>query len=110
MPGGLHPAQWIGIDRLSDQFADGTLKLTTRQAFQLHGEGQGKPQADNEGNQRYAFDTLAACGDGTEYESREPLESSLHGEALSLAKEIHDHLTPRTTAYAEICWMERKRQ
>ena len=31
------PAQWIGIDRLSDQFADGTLKLTTRQAFQLHG-------------------------------------------------------------------------
>ena len=54
VPGGVcTPAQWIGIDRLSDQFADGTLKLTTRQAFQLHGRAQGEPQADDEGNQQY---------------------------------------------------------
>ena len=38
VPGGVcTPKQWLGIDELSDKFADGTSKLTTRQAFQLHG-------------------------------------------------------------------------
>ncbi|MEJ6523980.1 MAG: sulfite reductase, partial [Opitutales bacterium] len=38
VPGGVCTSeQWLGIDGLSDKFADGTLKLTTRQAFQLHG-------------------------------------------------------------------------
>ena len=53
------------------------------------------------------LDTLAACGDVNRnvMSPANPFESSLHGEALSLAKEIHDHLTPRTTAYAEI-WLD----
>ena len=38
VPGGLcTPSQWLEIDRLSSEYADGTIKLTTRQAFQLHG-------------------------------------------------------------------------
>ena len=34
VPGGVcTPDQWIGIDDLSEKFADGTLKLTTRKHF-----------------------------------------------------------------------------
>jgi sulfite reductase (NADPH) hemoprotein beta-component len=38
VPGGVvTPAQWIEVDRIADQHANGTIKLSTRQAFQLHG-------------------------------------------------------------------------
>ena len=38
VPGGVAtPKQWLEMDRLATQFANGTIKLTTRQAFQFHG-------------------------------------------------------------------------
>ena len=38
VPGGVcTPKQWLGIDELCDKFGDHSLKLTTRQAFQLYG-------------------------------------------------------------------------
>src|ERR1043165_1718208 len=38
VPGGVcQPAQWLELDKLADSHANGTLKLTTRQAFQFHG-------------------------------------------------------------------------
>jgi sulfite reductase (NADPH) hemoprotein beta-component len=108
VPGGVcTPSQWIGIDRLSDEFADGTLKLTTRQAFQLHGVLKGNLKQTMKEINDTLLDTLAACGDVNRnvMSPSNPFESSLHGEALSLAKDLHDHLTPRTSAYAEI-WLD----
>ena len=101
------PEQWIGIDRLSDKFADGTIKLTTRQAFQLHGVLKGNLKQTMKEINDTLLDTLAACGDVNRnvMSPSNPFESSLHGEALGLAREIHDHLTPRTSAYAEI-WLD----
>lgn len=38
VPGGAASAdQWIKMDNISNDFANGTIKLTTRQAFQFHG-------------------------------------------------------------------------
>jgi len=108
VPGGVcTPSQWIGIDRLSDEFADGTLKLTTRQAFQLHGVLKGNLKQTMKEINDTLLDTLAACGDVNRnvMSPSNPFESSLHGEALSLAKDLHDHLTPQTSAYAEI-WLD----
>jgi sulfite reductase (NADPH) hemoprotein beta-component len=108
VPGGVcTPDQWIGINRLSDEFADGTLKLTTRQAFQLHGVLKGNLKQTMKEINDTLLDTLAACGDVNRnvMSPSNPFESSLHGEALALAKDLHDHLTPRTTAYAEI-WLD----
>ena len=31
------PEQWIAMDDISNQYANHTIKLTTRQAFQFHG-------------------------------------------------------------------------
>jgi sulfite reductase (NADPH) hemoprotein beta-component len=53
------------------------------------------------------LDTLAACGDVNRnvMSPANPFESKLHGQALDIAQQIHDHLTPQTTAYAEI-WLD----
>ncbi|MEI6052287.1 MAG: CbiX/SirB N-terminal domain-containing protein, partial [Opitutaceae bacterium] len=38
VPGGVcTPTQWLALDALADSHANGTLKITTRQAFQFHG-------------------------------------------------------------------------
>src|SRR5690606_25284192 len=38
IPGGMvNASQWLQMDAISEQYANHTLKLTTRQAFQLHG-------------------------------------------------------------------------
>jgi sulfite reductase (NADPH) hemoprotein beta-component len=108
VPGGVcTPEQWIGIDDLSDKFADGTLKLTTRQAFQLHGILKRNLKQTMKEINDTLLDTLAACGDVNRnvMSPANPFESKLHGQALDIAQEIHNHLTPQTTAYAEI-WLD----
>lgn len=108
VPGGVCSAkQWIGIDDLSDKFADGTLKLTTRQAFQLHGVLKRNLKQTMKEINDTLLDTLAACGDVNRnvMSPSNPFESKLHGQALSIAQKIHDHLTPSTSAYAEI-WLD----
>jgi sulfite reductase (NADPH) hemoprotein beta-component len=108
VPGGVATAkQWVGIDDLSDKFADGTLKLTTRQAFQLHGILKSDLKQTMKEINDTLLDTLAACGDVNRnvMSPSNPFESKLHGQALKVAQDIHDHLTPSTSAYAEI-WLD----
>ena len=52
IPGGLvTPRQWLQMDTLADQYANGTLKVTTRQTFQLHGVLKKKTETDHPENQ-----------------------------------------------------------
>ena len=52
VPGGVAtPQQWLETDRLATQFANGTIKLTTRQAFQFHGVIKSQPQAHDRRDQ-----------------------------------------------------------
>ena len=38
LPGGVcTPQQWLQMDRIAGDYANGTLRLTTRQTFQFHG-------------------------------------------------------------------------
>ena len=38
LPGGVcTPAQWLAVDKIARHYGNGTLRLTTRQTFQLHG-------------------------------------------------------------------------
>ena len=108
VPGGVcTPKQWLGIDEISDKFGNGTLKLTTRQAFQLYGVLKANLKQTMKEINDTLLDTLAACGDVNRnvMSPANPFESELHGQALSLAQDIHDHLTPSTSAYAEI-WLD----
>ena len=108
VPGGVcTPNQWLGIDSLADKFGESTLKLTTRQAFQLYGVLKKNLKQTMKEINDTLLDTLAACGDVNRnvMSPANPFESQLHQQALDIAQKIHDHLTPRTSSYAEI-WLD----
>ncbi len=108
VPGGVAtPAQWIETDRLATQFANGTIKLTTRQAFQFHGIIKTNLKRTIAEINQAAMDTIAACGDVNRNVmcNPNPYLSSVHAEVLKVSQEISDHLTPQTRAYHEI-WLD----
>src|SRR5438874_9418986 len=105
VPGGVcTPAQWLALDTLADEYANGTLKLTTRQAFQFHGILKGNLWRAVNGVNRALLTTVAACGDINRNVmcNPNPEQSSLHAETLRVTKAVADHLLPRTRAYHEI--------
>ena len=108
VPGGVcTPEQWLAIDELADTHANGSLKLTTRQAFQFHGVVKSKLQPTMKAINDTLLDTLAACGDVNRNVlcNPNPHLSQLHTEVQAITKGISDHLSPRTRAYHEI-WVD----
>ncbi|KAF0094065.1 MAG: sulfite reductase (NADPH) hemoprotein beta-component [Puniceicoccaceae bacterium 5H] len=108
VPGGVcTPQQWLQMDELSDTYANGTLKLTTRQAFQFHGVLKFNLKKTMQGINAALMDTIAACGDVNRNVmcNPNPYQSEAHADALKLAQDISDHLTPQTRAYHEI-WLD----
>jgi len=108
VPGGVAtPHQWLETDRLATQFANGTIKLTTRQAFQFHGIIKSNLKRTIKEINQTAMDTVAACGDVNRNVmcNPNPYLSSVHAEVLKAAQDISTHLTPATRAYHEI-WLD----
>lgn len=108
VPGGVcTPKQWLDIDELVDKYANGTLKLTTRQAFQYHGVLKGNLRNTIKEINDTLLDTLAACGDVNRNVlcNPNPHLSSLHESVFAVTKGISDHLSPQTRAYHEI-WID----
>ena len=108
VPGGVAtPKQWLEMDRLATEFANGTIKLTTRQAFQFHGVIKTNLKRTLREINEATLDTIAACGDVNRNVmcNPNPFLSSVHEEVLRMAQELSDHLTPRTQAYHEI-WLD----
>jgi len=108
VPGGVaNSHQWLETDRLAEQFANGTIKLTTRQAFQFHGIIKTNLKRTIKEINQAAMDTIAACGDVNRNVmcNPNPHLSSIHAEVLQAAQDISAHLTPATRAYHEI-WLD----
>lgn len=111
MPGGMvTPQQWLNMDALADKYANGTLKLTTRQTFQLHGVLKKNLKTTIQKINESLLDTISACGDVNRNVMchANPAESPFHPEVIELAKKIGRHLLPETKAYHEI-WLDKKR-
>lgn len=110
VPGGLStPKQWLHMDYIADNYANGTIKLTTRQAFQFHGVIKNNLKKTIQEINSVCLDTIAACGDVNRNVmcNPNPYESEHHPEVQQLAQDISDHLTPQTGAYHEIWLKER---
>jgi sulfite reductase (NADPH) hemoprotein beta-component len=108
LPGGVcTPAQWLAMDRIATDYANGTLRLTTRQTFQLHGVIKSNLKRSMQAINAALLDTVAACGDVNRNVmcNPNPYRSEAHAAALELARAISDHLMPRTGAYHEI-WLD----
>lgn len=108
VPGGdLTAKQWLKLDEISDDYANGTLKLTTRQAVQFHGIIKFKLKETIQAMDKALLDSIAACGDVNRNVmcSPDPSLSPLHEEVFSWAELISEHLLPKTRAYHEI-WLD----
>ena len=111
VPGGIaSPDQWLAMDSLAGEYANHTIRLTTRQAFQFHGVIKTKLKATIRAINDSLLDTLAACGDVNRNVMCTPLaeKSAIHEAAYRAATAISEHLTPNTKAYHEI-WLDKKR-
>lgn len=108
IPGGIcTPAQWLQLDRIAREYANGTLRLTTRQTFQFHGVIKSNLKTTMKAIDAALLDTLAACGDVNRnvLASSNPHQSRAHHAAHELAKAISERLLPQTPAYREI-WLD----
>ncbi|MBM7632312.1 assimilatory sulfite reductase (NADPH) hemoprotein subunit [Geomicrobium sediminis] len=110
-PGGVAtPKQWLAMDELATQYGNGTLKLTTRQAFQIHGIIKWNMKETVHAINKSLMDTLAACGDVNRNVMLNPNPdlSSVHQEVYEWASKLSEYLSPRTRAYHEIWLGEEK--
>ncbi|GLQ87529.1 assimilatory sulfite reductase (NADPH) hemoprotein subunit [Dyella flagellata] len=111
LPGGvLSPAQWLSFDRIVRTWANHTLRITTRQTFQLHGILKHDLKRSIAAMNQALVSTIAACGDVNRnvVASVNPVQSPAHRLAYHWAERLSDHLKPKTRAYHEI-WLDEER-
>ncbi|MGP4039302.1 assimilatory sulfite reductase (NADPH) hemoprotein subunit [Gracilibacillus sp. D59] len=111
IPGGVAtPKQWLAVDDLAQKYGDQTIKLTTRQAFQLHGILKWNLKDTIKTINEALMTTIAACGDVNRNVmcNPNPYQSDIHQEIQDWAKKISDHLSPKTGAYHEI-WLDQEK-
>lgn len=110
LPGGVATAQqWLDLDALATQYGNGSLRLTTRQAFQIHGIIKRNLKPTIAAINQTLMDTVAACGDVNRnvMASANPVESKAHAAVHAAAVALSEYLLPHTRAYHEI-WLDEK--
>ncbi len=108
IPGGKVTAdQYLVVDRLADQYANGTLRVTSRQGFQFHGVLKSDLKVTIRAINDSLLTTLGACGDVNRnvMAPPAPFASAVYREMQRHADLIAAHLAPRTGAYHEI-WLD----
>jgi len=111
VPGGIcTPAQWLALDEIATTWANHSLRLTTRQAFQFHGVLKRDLKLSIRAINDSLMDTIAACGDVNRNVmcTALPQLSDLHTRVYAAAASVSEHLTPNTRAYHEI-WLDKKK-
>lgn len=108
--GQLTAQQYLDLDRMADQYANGTIRLTTRQAIQFHGVLKGNLKSTMASISHSLMTTLAACGDVCRnvMATAAPLEDDVHRTIRETAIAIAADLRPATNAYYEI-WLDGER-
>ena len=111
IPGGrLDAGQYLALDALADTYANGTLRITTRQSIQYHGVLKGDLKATLAEINHALLSTLAACGDVQRnvMASPAPYADEVHRTVQQVAAELTTALAPATGAYHEI-WLDGER-
>lgn len=112
LPGGIiTPKQWLVIDEFAEESTSyGSIRLTTRQTFQYHGVLKRDIKHMHQTLNSTGIDSIATAGDVNRNVlcTSNPVESELHQEAYAWAKQISEHLLPKTRAYLEI-WLDGER-
>jgi sulfite reductase (ferredoxin) len=107
--GGYIPPQlYLAFDKLADEYGNQTMRITTRQGFQLHGILKKNLKASIAAIVKNMGSTLGACGDLNRNVMAPPAYFPTKPEyqyAWEYADKIAELLTPQTGAYYEI-WLD----
>ncbi|MEH2335358.1 sulfite reductase, ferredoxin dependent [Nostoc sp.] len=108
-PGGLVPQQlYLALDKLADEYGNHTLRVTTRQGFQMHGILKKNLKTAIATIVKNLGTTLGACGDINRNVMAPPAPFKNRPEyqyAWEYAQNIADLLSAQTGAYYEI-WLD----
>ncbi|MNI09972.1 Sulfite reductase [NADPH] hemoprotein beta-component [compost metagenome] len=107
-PGGVvTPDQWLMMDRISHSYGNGTIRLTTRQSFQIYNVLKWNMKKTIQEVHNSLLTTLAACGDVNRNVmcNPNPDQSEVHAQVYEWACKLSSHLEPQTKAYHEI-WLD----
>ena len=86
----LSPAQWLAVEKLALERANGTIRLTTRETVQFHGILKGNLKPLMQGLHADLLDTIAACGDVNRnvIATADPWRRDLYATISDLARDI----------------------
>jgi sulfite reductase (ferredoxin) len=105
MPGGrLTAAQYLALDRLADDHANHTIRITTRQGIQFHGILKGDLKPAIAAVNHTMLTTMSACGDVVRnvMASPTPRRDAKHARIEADARLLSEHLKPKSRAYYQI--------
>lgn len=108
LPGGLLNAdQYLSLDSIANDYANGTLRITTRQGIQFHGVYKKVLKSTIAGVNQKLMTTLSACGDVERnvMTCPAPLGDEAHIVLQETARDIAVQLRPASRAYHEI-WLD----
>src|SRR4051794_39900660 len=111
IPGGrLSADQYLRFDELATRYGNDTLRVTSRQCFQLHYIGKGDLQQTIQGINESLITTLGARGDVERnlVACPAPNASAAASEVQRWARHLSDQTLPRTRAYHEI-WLDHEK-
>jgi sulfite reductase (ferredoxin) len=109
--GAITAEQYLALDQLADRHANGTLRVTTRQGFQLHGVLKGGLKTTIAEINHTLLTTISACGDVQRnvMGCAAPLGDADHAEVRRVAEALARELRPASHAYHEI-WLDGEKQ
>lgn len=105
IPGGhLSPRQWLALDRVSSDVADGSLRLTTRQAVQFHGVAKVGLSSLARRLSEELMTSFGACGDVVRNIVTCPglQTDDAQGDFAMMTAQLSASLKPMTNAHWEI--------
>ncbi|QDV34545.1 NADPH-dependent assimilatory sulfite reductase hemoprotein subunit [Tautonia plasticadhaerens] len=108
IPGGrIDARQYLACDELSRAVGNETLRITTRQEFQLHGILKQDLKSTIRKVNETLLDTLAACGDVERNVlcCPAPVHDAVHAEMQEDCARLAAHFAPRSSSYWDI-WLD----
>src|SRR5215210_1525226 len=109
--GAVTADQYLSLEKIADNHANGTLRVTTRQGFQFHGVLKGDLKATIAGINGELLTTISACGDVQRnvMGCSAPLADTDHALVRHVAEALALELRPSSRAYHEI-WLDGQKQ
>lgn len=110
-PGGVFtPAQWLGMDAIATTHANHSLRVTTRQTFQIHGVIKRDLKQTMQAINAATLDTISACGDVNRnvLGASNPQRSRLHAQVHDWSQRLSARFKPATRAYYEV-WLDEEK-